>query len=109
MVTDRTLADVTYALEHPDSSAELKGAYNYTDLNRVESKVNELATLLTNYNYLAESLTVKTNWTRSDFFNQTNATRYINNIKKLRDSFYVLPTTPQVPRFNAKFRLSKSK
>jgi len=97
MVTDRTQVDVTYALAHPDSSTELKGAYNYTDLNRVESKVEELATLLTAYNYLTQIITTKTNWTRTDFFNTSNASRYISNLKKIRNCYYVMPTTPTVP------------
>ncbi len=36
LIFDRTQADVDYAIEHPDSEEFLKGALNYTDLNRIE-------------------------------------------------------------------------
>lgn len=97
MVTDRTQADVTYALAHPDSTTSLKGAYNYTDLNRVEAKVDELQTILRTYNYFSDTLTVKTNWTYSDKFTPNNAQRYLSNVKKIRDALTVMTSTPAVP------------
>ena len=46
MITDRTQADVDSVTK--DQTSVNKGAYNYTDLNRVENKVKELNTLLQN-------------------------------------------------------------
>lgn len=97
MVTDRTQADVTYAKGHPDSRTALKGAYNYTDLNRVESKVDELQSILRSYDYFTDNLTVKTNWTLTDKFTPNDAQRYLSNVKKIRDAFPVLSSTPAVP------------
>lgn len=36
LIYDRTLEDVEYAKAHPDSTEFLKGAFNFTDLNRIE-------------------------------------------------------------------------
>lgn len=97
MVTDRTQADVDYAKSHIGGTTNLKGAYNHIDLNRVESKVAELEALLSSYNYFDQTLIVKLDWTYTDKFKPTDAQRYLSNIKKIRDAFYVLPTTPALP------------
>lgn len=57
-----------------------KGAYNYTDLNRVERAVNELA------GKLGLSLTTKINWTLWDVPTQSEMERYLGNIKAIRDA-----------------------
>ena len=102
MVTDRTQADVDYARENKDSATPLKGAYNYTDLNRVEGKVEELETLLSTYGYLDEDLTTKTDWNYTDFFTPNNATRYLQNIEKIRNSIALTESTPDAPRYNGR-------
>lgn len=59
-----------------------KGAYNYSDLNRVESAVREFneATAL--------NLDIKTDrWQMWDVPTRTDMDRYINNIKKIRKAF----------------------
>lgn len=50
------------------------GAYNYTDLNRVESAVAELAGML------GLSLTTKTNWTVADIPTKGEMERYLSNV-----------------------------
>ena len=57
-----------------------KGAYNYTDLNRVESAVGELAGLL------GLSLVTKTNWTVWDIPMQSDMERYLSNVEAIRDA-----------------------
>jgi hypothetical protein len=57
-----------------------KGAYNYTDLNRVETAVSELAS------ELGLSLTTKTNWTLWDIPVQTDMERYLENVAAIRDA-----------------------
>lgn len=94
MITDRTQSDVTNL--NIDSSTASKGAYNYTDLNRVESKVKELNDLLVSYNYMS-ALTTKLNWAITDKFNVNDSTRYLNNIKAIRNALATYTTTPQVP------------
>ena len=83
------------------SNPMVKGAYNYTDLNRVESAVaylvnyvNDLLTDLADYEdlknvapdelfelgYSAISLTTKTDWAENDLFSAAQGERYLNNI-----------------------------
>ena len=88
----------------------IRGAYNYTDLNRVETVVayvaDELAgalDILQDYatemgvswdDYYGvpydpddyESLTVKTDWDETDIPSATQMARYIGNIKLIRDA-----------------------
>ena len=37
-INDRTLTDVLYVKDNQNSSNHLKGALNYSDLNRIENK-----------------------------------------------------------------------
>lgn len=62
------------------NSEATKGAYNYTDLNRVETAVSELAS------ELGLSLTTKTNWTLWDIPVQSEMERYLGNIAAIRDA-----------------------
>lgn len=94
MITDRTQADVESV--NLNSTSPSKGAYNYTDLNRVEAKVKELNDLLVTYSYMS-SLTTKLNWTYTDLFKKSDATRYLNNVKAIRNALAQYSTTPQVP------------
>lgn len=94
MITDRTLSDVTNV--DINSSTVSKGAYNYTDLNRVESKVKELNDLLVTYNYMS-ALTTKLDWSMTDKFNVNDGTRYLNNVKAIRQALATYETTPETP------------
>jgi hypothetical protein len=70
-----------------------KGAYNYTDLNRVETAVTEIAWKL------GLTLTTKTDWTLWDIPVAAEMERYLSNIVAIRDAcpdvvgFPVLPTS----------------
>lgn len=86
MVTDRTESDVMQGNE--------KGVYSYTDLNRVESAVEELFELANDmgFHFTTE---VKTDWAApGDFSKYTWPTsgqmqRYIQNVHGLCDAFFV--------------------
>lgn len=54
-----------------------KGAYNYSDLNRVERAVEEISEAL------GLGLTTKTNWTMWDVPRQSEMARYLNNVKAI--------------------------
>lgn len=70
-----------------------KGAYNYTDLNRVETAVATLA------RSLGLSLTTKTNWTLWDIPTQKDMDRYLQNVVQIKNAcpsgikFPALPST----------------
>lgn len=108
MITDRTQEDVTYAQTHKDSQVDLKGAYNNSDLNRVESKVKELDELLKKYNYITSIATVKLDWSKTDFFTPSDRIRYLDNIKRIRQVYVAKNTTPQLPTTMSKLTYSQA-
>ena len=75
LITDRTLTDV--------KTGTAKGLYNSADLNRVESATGELAALLTAAGYPVV-ITTKTNWTDFEMRWDTDMSRYLGNVKKVR-------------------------
>lgn len=68
-----------------------KGAYNYTDLNRVESAVAEIAPLL------GLTLTTKTDWSMWDCPTQGDMTRYLSNVEAVRNASPNTVNLPAVP------------
>lgn len=67
-----------------------KGAYNYSDLNRVELAVAELS------DSLGLGLTTKTDWKMWDIPTTTEMGRYLSNIRVIRDHFSIdteIPTS----------------
>jgi hypothetical protein len=84
LIFDRTTFDVDEALRNPNSSSWLKGAYNYIDLNRVESWCEYIQFLLVPYGF-AGGLVFKTDWTIRDYPNRTQIDRIRNNVIAERD------------------------
>lgn len=68
-----------------------KGAYNYSDMNRVERVVEELA------EKYGLSLETKTNWDQWDLVTEEDATRYLGNIKTIRAMYSGSDTLPEAP------------
>jgi len=93
LIYDRTAEDVTYAKEHQSSASTLKGAYNYTDLNRIEQWCDYLATQLTTYSYIV-AITTKTDWTADDFPTQAQLERIRSNVQALKTAYYATTNTP---------------
>lgn len=110
LITDRTSADVAYAKSFQgrewdklssEQKAEyllgLRGAYSYTDFNRVENAVQYLSDLLNAYSY-KNKVNTKTDWTADDIQKVSEIQRYIDNIAELKDKYYSnvegeMPTT----------------
>lgn len=74
-----------------------KGAYNYSDLNRVERAVAEIS------DDLGLGLTTKTDWTMWDVPRMSDWTRYINNVKTIRD---ILGSSIALPEIGDKLTYS---
>ena len=71
-------------------TAANKGAYNYSDLNRVERMVAEISSLA------GLNLTTKTDWSMWDIPKASDMRRYLSNIKAIREycgSTQELPNT----------------
>lgn len=110
LITDRTSSDVNHAKSFQGkkwddlSTAQkaeyllgLKGAYSYTDFNRVENAVQYISDLLNMYGY-QNKVNVKTNWTPEDMQTATEIQRYIDNIAEIKNKYYSsiegeMPTT----------------
>ena len=91
LIYDRTASDVETALNNPGSNSNLKGSYNYTDLNRVESWCEYLENILKNYGF-SETLVIKTDWNMRDYPTRTHIDRIRNNIDTLKNFCYALTT-----------------
>ena len=73
-----------------------KGTFNYTDLNRIETKQEELKGLFNDMGYWNTSITNKT-WVANDIFNVDEFQRIIDNTNVLREAFFVYKDTPNTP------------
>lgn len=111
LITDRTLADVAAvsslaeAIKNGTATEEQvqqylnvhqKGAYNYTDLNRVEDAVAYVSERLKEFGYLPV-LPVTKIWGVADKPNESDFTRYFGNVAMLRRAIAVWATTPVAP------------
>lgn len=90
-VFDRTEEDVEYAKAYnksPSESAasEYKGALNASDLNRIEGNCAYLSALLHSCGYTSH-VTVKTDWTMTDFPTLAEFTRIRDNITELMRAY----------------------
>lgn len=79
-----------------------KGAYNYTDLNRVEEAVAYVSGRLMEYGYLSHQPTTRV-WYPDDTPNATDLFRYFGNVAVLRRAITVWASTPFVPSDDSSF------
>jgi len=109
LITDRTAQDVERwrylhtkgweamsEAERDEWRSSLKGAYNYTDMNRVESAVQFIADRFSDLGYYVAP-EVKMVWSVSDHPTKADMDRYFANIALLRSILTALPTTPKAP------------
>lgn len=68
-----------------------KGAYNYSDLNRVEKAVSEISELL------GLNLETKTDWTWLDVPTENDMVRYLGNIQTIRNACAIGVEVPTLP------------
>lgn len=102
---DPETGDGLTAAEQAKWDAGLKGAYNFTDLHRVESAVKTLAAALTSAGYPVEVTPVlKGNkaedreWQEGDIVRRAQWRTYLDNVQRLRDAYYTLAETGQLPK-----------
>lgn len=91
---NKGFANLTNA-ERAEWLAPMKGAYNYTDLNRVEDAVQYLAVRLREYGYRADIGETKT-WDMNSVPTLADMNRYLENVRAIRNAFSTLSTTPFV-------------
>ena len=109
LITDRTRADVDrYAElqakgwrgmtdeEKSEWGTSLKGAYNLSDMNRVESAVEYVSNRLTEAGYVVLPI-VKKDWNANDKPTLNDIKRYMKNIADIRAALTIFSTTPEAP------------
>lgn len=84
-------ANMTSAEQAEWYGVAAKGAYNYTDLNRVETAVALVGKIL------GLSLVTKTDWTLWDNPTQSEMNRYLGNVAKIRERCIPVPGLPSLP------------
>lgn len=120
LITDRTAADVSRwkvlhdkgweamtAEEKAEWVSGMKGAYNYTDMNRVESAVRVLSDRLAEKGTVL-TLTTKTDWTRTGWPTTSDMNRYFRNVAAIRAAVGVNLGTPTAPTTATSFNYSKA-
>ena len=99
LIFDRTNQDII--------NRTTKGYFNVEDINRVEEWSRYIADLLNSYGYEI-NISTKTDWEISDFLNISQMERVRSNVKKIRDVYYSLETTPTIPTTLNKFNYIKA-
>jgi len=89
LVTDRTQEDVL--------SGNEKGIYGIKDLNRVESAVEYVASLLEQAGYPVTTYPPKSVWKMIDVPTMGEMKRYLTNISNIRKALPVPEGIPEVP------------
>ena len=120
LVTDRTQFDVDRVnvlakkgwanmteAERSEWSAGLKGAYNCTDLNRVQSAVRYLQDRFANVGYSVDVSDAKT-WTLQDVPTQSELSNYLADVRAIRGVLTLFRDTPEAPDTMVGFTYSKA-
>ena len=109
LVYDRTVEDVERALalakkaeagtltdaEKNEWLAGMKGCYNASDMNRVEAAVQTLAAELNAAGYAVE--VEPQSFAETDIIRLSQWRQYLANVQALRDAYYTLAETGQLP------------
>lgn len=71
----------------------LKACLNNTDLNRIEECINYFS------NLFDINLNIKLDWSKTDYLNDDNVIRILNNVETVRNLYYYIPEgTPDTPK-----------
>lgn len=121
MITDRTEQDVARWKELHDKGwaamtkaeqtewlGEMKGRYSHTDMNRVESAVEDLSARFVEGGYLLSPLSTKTDWNLWSVPTRTDMERYLGNVATLRGLVTVYPNTPAVPTIDQRLNYERA-
>lgn len=109
LITDRSAADVIRwqqldskdysdmtAAEKTEWDGELKGSYDYTDLNRVGNAIAYVAAELYAAGY-AVSVNPKTNWVRGDIPTPAQYAQYVADVAAIRAALALAASVPTAP------------
>lgn len=87
IIDDRTYGDVQI-LEMDTTNANTKGAYNYTDLNRIEQDTKYCMEYMVDHKIIRvpPSMAIKMNWTETDIPTRDDMIRIVRNVMILMES-----------------------
>ena len=88
-------ADMT-AAQQAAWSIPMKGAYNYTDINRVGNALLYLQALLASYGYVV-TVNVRTDYVPGEWPTPEEMSNYVQSISNIRSALAVFSTTPSAP------------
>ena len=91
-ITDRTQADVEFARANPELLANLKGALNISDLNRISENLIWIGENIAIYKYPEKIIPPA--WKRTDFFTYPEMNSYEANVYYLKDYYSLVEMFP---------------
>lgn len=110
LITDRTQGDVNRYLylknknfhemtteEQMEWVSDLRGAYNVTDLSRVEGAMDYLVERLKENGYYVNGLKLKRLWNMKYIPSHADMEQYLDNVRFIRSVFATMTSTPSVP------------
>lgn len=89
LIYDRTLSDVT--------SRRAKGNYNVSDFKRIQDWQIYIKEKLNEMGYYVPALWIHEEWDIDYLPRLSEINKIKNNLQILKDSFYDIPNTPEVP------------
>ena len=106
-IYDRTLSDVEYAKQNPETVDDLKGSYNASDLNRVNNDMLYIQEVFHKMGYTISFKSATRVWTMTDVPTSADFDEYLSDVKTCRDKISVYFDTPGVPDYVA-FNFTKA-
>ena len=91
-----TPAEKEYWQRGDKSDGVVRGAYNYSDYNRVGRAIAWLSRTLSSHGYIAD-VAPKTDWTEGNIPTPEQLDKYLDDIRKIRAVLTLLPLTPPAP------------
>ena len=96
-IYNRTLEDVAYANANRASPEPLKGARNYTDLNRISGNIAFVRDTLTSLGYTIPAMQSRDDWIKTDFPKESDIANLKADVAAIRATGIVSPQTPLTP------------
>ena len=96
VLAERIKAGVATADDVSEYVTSPRGAYSYTDMNRVGEAINYLVTEVRKAG-ISINLTAKTDWKQTDITAREQLQEYLNNVSTIRGVISVPATVPKVP------------
>lgn len=96
VLAERIKAGVATTDEVSEYVTSPRGAYSYTDMNRVGEAINYLVTEVRKAG-ISINLTAKTDWKQADIPTREQLHEYLDNVSTIRGVISVPATVPKVP------------